>query len=60
MPKKRKPGRPALGDEKLIKLSVQLSPDELNRVKKRAREEERSVAYVIRRAVRDMLDKKEK
>ena len=51
--KKRKIGRPPLGNEKLIKLSVQLHPDELGKLEKMGEKEERSVAYLIRRAVRE-------
>ena len=51
--KKRKVGRPPLGDEKLIKLSVQLHSKELKKLQEIGQKEERSVAYLIRRAVRE-------
>lgn len=60
MAAKRKPGRPRKQeDERLKKLSVQLTDDELKAVEKIAASEERSVSYVIRRAVRQMLGAKD-
>ena len=55
--KGRKVGRPPLGAEKLIKLSVQLSQSELEWLQKKGEQEERSISYLIRKAVQGQMEK---
>lgn len=57
MPVKRTRGRPAKSkDDKLKAMSVQLHDAEIDSLKRIAERDERSVSYVIRRAVLRMLD----
>lgn len=46
--------------EKLKSVSVQLHPDEISALERLAMQEERSLSYMIRRAVRRMLESNSK